>query len=142
VALLDTVRVCAKNDIVSPALLGRAFYFHHEHAGGEIAKAWKLPEEIASVAGCHHAFEKNEEHGRAAAMVSFAHAVDLQLSTVGSFDSEDRLGERELDYFGITPENRHAIFALAENAFEAGPKSAEEAAEENGDFVHDGTEAA
>lgn len=144
VALLDTVRVCAKNDIVSPALLGRAFYFHHERAGGEIARAWKLPEEIASVAGCHHAFEKNEEHGRAAAMVSFAHAVDLQLSTVGSFDPDERLGHRELDYFGISEENRYAIYSLAEDAFEAGPRSPDEGAEAEAQdgLVLDGSEAA
>jgi len=49
------------NDI-SPALVGGVFHQFHERAGSLLAKAWHMSDEFISVAGCHHAYNRNEQN--------------------------------------------------------------------------------
>jgi HD-like signal output (HDOD) protein len=65
---------------LTPALIGRSFHTFHERAGRAMALAWKLPEEIVSVAGAHHDYARNADHPREAALAKLAHEVDLRLS--------------------------------------------------------------
>lgn len=106
VALLDTVRQEAVDVELRPALLGRVFYLHHERAGERLARAWKLPDELVSVAGEHHRFDRNAEHGRSAALASLAHAMDLHLAVRGTQGIEGLLERPEFDFLGIEAEAR------------------------------------
>ncbi len=82
VPLLDILRRLAPRDRELRApFIGLVFDRYHEEVGGKLAAAWNLPEEIVSVAGCHHDFERNETHRRSAALVHLAHAQDLFLSS-------------------------------------------------------------
>lgn len=113
VALLDTVRQEAADIELRPALLGRVFYLHHERAGERLARAWKLPDELVSVAGRHHRFDRNAEHGRSAALASLAHALDLGLTLGGPGHLERLLERPELEFLGVEPARRQALLDVA-----------------------------
>ena len=117
VALLETVRQEGSDLELRPALLGRAFYLHHERAGERLARAWKLPDELVSIAGCHHRFDRNAEHGRSAALASLAHALDLGLTIGGRERAAEMLTLPEFDYLGVAPENRQRILDIALGTF-------------------------
>ncbi len=116
VALLETIRRRAPaNYEIKPALLGRAFGFHHEKAGAAVARAWKLPEEIVSVAGQHHWFAENPDHPRGAALVSLAHGLDLHFSLGYAAEGLDAMFE----FLKVDPQGRAEMMATAKQAFEA-----------------------
>jgi putative nucleotidyltransferase with HDIG domain len=120
VALLETVRQEAQDSVnqVRPVLLGRVFYLMHERAGERLARSWKLPDELVSVAGCHHRFERNSEHARIAAMASLAHGLDLALALGGEHASEQTLMKRpEFEFLQLEDEKRAEIIALARETF-------------------------
>lgn len=99
------------------ALLGRVFFLYHERAGRVMARAWKLSEELCSVAGCHHRFALNGLYPRSAALVSFAHKADLWL-TLGRADEFAKLvSAPELDELGVDAESRHELLALARESY-------------------------
>jgi putative nucleotidyltransferase with HDIG domain len=63
IALLGLLeREMGHASMMSPALVGRAFHSSHQRAGRAMALAWKLPEELVSIAGQHHDFAANTEH--------------------------------------------------------------------------------
>ena len=119
VALLETVRQEARDFEVRPALLGRAFYLHHERAGERLARAWKLPDEIVSVAGCHHRFDRNEVFPRSAALASLAHSLDLAMTLGQDQGDAHLLSLPELDALGIEEVAREEILSKARETFEA-----------------------
>jgi HD-like signal output (HDOD) protein len=71
------VREAPREAQLSSALFGQVFARFHERAGVALARAWGLPSELVSVAGCHERFELNEKHLKSAALVSLAHKMDL-----------------------------------------------------------------
>ena len=85
------------------ALVGHVFQVYHQEAGAAMARKWKLPEEFASVAGCHHQWSDNTDHTRSAALANLAHHLDLALSledadmlaAVGSLPSMQYLAPTE-----------------------------------------------
>ena len=120
VPLLSVLRQEVKKESeIGPALIGRVFLEHHEAAGAAVAKAWRLPEEIASVAGCHHDFAANEGHGRSAALASLAHKLDLFLSLDGETEYRGLVHAPEIAYLGLSESDAHALLAAAEKAFVA-----------------------
>lgn len=120
VALLKTVRAEVKDaKEIGASLLGQAFYFHHEAAGEAIAREWKLPEEVVSVAAHHHRYERNEEHPRSAALASLAHRVDLRLAMGGSPQDEELMGAPELEFLGVPPERREEVLTTAFEGYSA-----------------------
>jgi putative nucleotidyltransferase with HDIG domain len=78
VALLTLLRAEGRhgNDLTT-ALVGQVFGSLHEKAGAAMARAWRLPQAICSVAGAHHAPAANREHPREAALALLAHQMDL-----------------------------------------------------------------
>ncbi len=107
-----------KESEVTPALVGRAFRLHHEAAGAALARAWKLPEELAEVAGNHHRFETNLGHGEAAALASLAHKFDLFLSMQSDEELRALVHAREMEFLAVDEPRRHALLARAQEAFE------------------------
>jgi putative nucleotidyltransferase with HDIG domain len=107
VALLETVRREVRDKIeIRPCLLGRVFFLQHERAGQRIAAAWKLPEELASVAGGHHHYERNTEYPRSAALARLAHTLDLVLS-IGGIGEAQRLEKLpEFDFLEVPTDRR------------------------------------
>lgn len=98
-----------KNDRITMSLLGRLFLRYHEAVGSEMAKEWKLPDEIVSVAAHHHQFATNEEHPEAAALASLAHRMDLFLS-MGAETEYRRLAQsEEMDVLAINPDRRSVL---------------------------------
>lgn len=108
----------AKESEITPALVGRVFRMHHEAAGAALARAWKLPEELAEVAGNHHRFETNLGHGEAAALASLAHKFDLHLSMNSEEELRALVRTREMDFLGVDEPRRHTLVARAQEAFE------------------------
>jgi putative nucleotidyltransferase with HDIG domain len=78
VALLTLLREEGRqgNDLTT-ALVGQTFHALHEKAGATMARAWRLPLGVASVAGTHHDPGANREHPREAALALLAHQIDL-----------------------------------------------------------------
>ena len=98
---------------VSENLIGRVFNRFHELAGEALARAWQLSDEVASVAGCHHRYEANEEYTHVAAMAHLAHHLDLLLS-LGSSDEELRECP-EFDFFELNDERRTSLIESVRN---------------------------
>ncbi|MBL8861794.1 MAG: HDOD domain-containing protein [Planctomycetes bacterium] len=121
IALLETVRREVRDRFeIRPCLIGRVFFLQHERAGERIASAWKLPDELVSVAGCHHHYEKNAEHSRAAALARLVHTLDLVLS-IGGLGEATRLESLpEFDALGIDPDDRPEILELVCETYLAG----------------------
>ncbi|MCC7010989.1 MAG: HDOD domain-containing protein [Planctomycetes bacterium] len=65
---------------LSSACVAQCLFRLHETAGAALAKAWRLPEALASVAGRHHDFQGNSSHPRQAALAYLAQELDLRLS--------------------------------------------------------------
>ncbi len=105
---------------LTPALVGQVFLKLHERAGAAMARAWRLPEEICSVAGSHHDLGANLEHPRSAALAHLCHSLDLHLSL------DDEQGYRELvhspafDFLGAQEPVRHRVLALGHEAYAKG----------------------
>ncbi len=71
---------CKGGRVCSPELVGRVFQAYHQTAGAAMARKWRLPAELISVAGCHHEWQDNEEFARAAALANLAHHIELAQS--------------------------------------------------------------
>lgn len=106
------------NVSLSSALIGRLFQRYHEIAGEALARAWHLPDEIVSVAGCHHRFLENTKNPRSAALVSLAHKLDLYLSLDSEPDYRNLVHAPEMDHLQLTDEQRHAVITIAQSTFE------------------------
>jgi len=114
-------------EMTSPAMVGHLFYVHHERAGAVLAKKWRLDEELASVAGCHHNFQVNEKFARMAAIANLAHKLDLHLS----LDDEQMFNHlvqcEEMEYLEVPDARRRAILQTAMESYrENGEESEEE----------------
>lgn len=97
-----------------PRAIRAAFALHHERAGAAMARRWRLGEELASIAGCHHDFRANERHPRGAAFASFLHRAEAALAQ----ESERSLialgAAPEFDVMGVVREE--AVAAIGEIA--------------------------
>jgi HD-like signal output (HDOD) protein len=102
---------------VSRALIGKVFQRFHERVGRALADRWQMGDELVSVAGCHHDFEKNEEYPKSAALVSLAHKLDLYQSLSDDRGFEALLRCKEMDILGIEYDSRHEILATARHAY-------------------------
>jgi HD-like signal output (HDOD) protein len=116
-------REVTKSSELSPPLVGRVFYTFHERAGAALARAWRLPEDIASVAGCHHRFEQNTLNPAAAALVSLAHRLDLFFTQSMELDVRAALECPEFEYFKLSDEKRWALIQLAQAAYQTSLES-------------------
>jgi len=102
VALLDIIGKTVKSGMDrSRSLIGRVYHLHHEEVGRAMAEKWKLPQEVASVAGCHHDFINNEDFPKSAGLVSFAHKIDLFLSLGSRVDYMNLKTAEEVEYLGL-----------------------------------------
>jgi putative nucleotidyltransferase with HDIG domain len=110
-------REIKKEGELTRALVGKVFYLHHEAVGAAVAKAWNLREEIVSAAGCHHHFEQNTEHTKAAALARLVHQLDLQLSLESEQELRALIHSPELDALEIHPDNRWQVIEAATKAF-------------------------
>lgn len=110
-------REIKKEGELTRALVGKVFYLHHEAVGAAVAKAWNLREEIVSAAGCHHHFEKNTEHTKAAALARLVHQLDLQLSLESEQELRALIHAPEMDTLEIHSDNRWAVIEAATKAF-------------------------
>lgn len=115
-------------ETVSPAIVGRIFYVHHERAGALLCQKWRLDEEIASVAGNHHRFATNLEHGRVAALASLAHKLDLHLSFGDHGAYRAVLGCEEMEFLELPGSRREAVLVQARRAYEDGERDRERGA--------------
>ena len=114
----------AKGQAVSPATIGRVFYVHHERAGQKLAEKWRLDEELASIAGNHHRFLSNAEHGQSAALASLAHKLDLHLSFDDDVSYRGLLHADEFDYLGLPQSRRQAVLDHAQRTRDEGQQEA------------------
>lgn len=120
IALLDILRREVDSPgAVSPALVGRVFLQYHETAGAAMARAWRLPEELGSVAGCHHAFAANPGHARAAAAAVLAHRLDLHLSLGDAQGFAALASAPAMEFLGLPHERRARVLAIARATYAA-----------------------
>ena len=119
IALLSMMsKEMAKDDTISPAMVGRVFHVHHQRAGRALAENWRLNAEIVSVAGNHHQYRTNEEFGRSAALASLAHTLDLFLSFNDDAAYRGLLETPEFDFLEVTPEHREAVLDTARRIYQ------------------------
>jgi HD-like signal output (HDOD) protein len=98
IALLDLLGKSTDSGVlINRALIGQLFKRYHERTGAAMAKKWNLPEEIVSVAGCHHDFLGNEAFPRPAAMASLVQKIDLYLSLGSKQEYWALLQSKELE---------------------------------------------
>ncbi|MCB9915980.1 MAG: HDOD domain-containing protein [Planctomycetes bacterium] len=103
---------------VSPHTVGRMFYAHHERAGAALAAKWRLSDELASIAGCHHRFAENEAFGRGAAMASLAHKLDLCLGLDDPEELQALAWSEELEFLQVPQERRRKLLDEARAAYQ------------------------
>jgi putative nucleotidyltransferase with HDIG domain len=121
IALLETVRREVRDRFeIRPCLIGRVFFLQHERAGARIAREWKLPDELVSVAGCHHHYERNPDFQRSAALAKLAHTLDLVLSIGGTSEAGRLEGLDEWDFLGVERDDRPEILELVCETYLAG----------------------
>ncbi len=106
-------REARRRDSIRGAILSKAFFFFHEKVGEALARKWELPEEVCSVAGCHHRFQLNTSHARMAAAVSLAHKLDLCLSLGREIEFRGLVVAPEMSFLGLEAEQRPGILARA-----------------------------
>ena len=118
VVLLSLLGKGAERDSeITPSIVGRVFYQYHERVGEMVARKWKLSEELASVAGCHHDFSKNEEFAFSAALANLSHRIDLFLS-MGQEDNFRALAHSaHMDTLGLSEAERHRALTVGREAF-------------------------
>jgi len=108
---------------VSPALVGRVFYLYHEIAGGRLAEAWHMPQDIVAVAGCHHRFQENQHNQKDAALVSLALRLDMVLGR-DDCDAGDMLLLPEMEFLALPTSTRQLVVEAAQEARESALKTA------------------
>lgn len=130
IALLGLLeREMGHASIMSPALVGRAFHSSHQRAGRAMALAWKLPEELISIAGQHHDFAANTEHPRGAALAYLAHQLDLRLSLSDEEGFRLLVRSPAFDQLGVAASVRWEVLDLARSAMENAAEPSDVAAE-------------
>jgi HD-like signal output (HDOD) protein len=112
-----------KGTDVSPALVGRVFYLFHEIAGGRLAEAWHMPQDIVAVASCHHKYADNQLNKKDAALVSLALRLDMMLGQDDRADAE-MLHLPEMDFLEMPSATRQLVLDAAIEAREAALKTA------------------
>jgi len=103
---------------VNPAIVGRLFHGFHERAGAAMGKAWRLPAELTSIAGCHHDFSLNTDFPESAALASLAHRLDLYLSLGDNEHYHELASSEMMEFLHVPAEARRRILHLAQDAFE------------------------
>ncbi|MEM7306798.1 MAG: HDOD domain-containing protein [Planctomycetota bacterium] len=117
--------------MVSRALIGKVFHRFHERVGSELAKSWQLGDELASVTGCHHKFDENEDFPKSAALVSLAHKLDLYQSLRDEDGFYALMESPEMEILEVPAVGRRDILDLAMHAYgrsDATPEQSKEAA--------------
>jgi len=119
VALLALLREEGKQGSdLTTALVGQVFHTLHEKAGAAMARAWKLPAAVASVAGRHHDLGADHSHRQEAALAQLAHQLDL-LASLGDEPGFTALLEHlAFDILEVTPAARQAALVAARSALE------------------------
>ncbi len=112
-----------KGTDVSPALVGRVFYLFHEIAGGRLAEAWHMPQDIIAVATCHHKYADNQHNKKDAALVSLALRFDMLLGQ-DERDPAALLQLPEMDFLELTSQTRQLVLDAALEARETALKTA------------------
>jgi len=103
VALIDILgRVITSGLQISRPLIGRMYSLFHEKTGAAMAEKWNLPQEVCSVAGCHHNYRRNKDYMRSAALVSLAHKMDLFLSLTSRREYMELMQSDEVEILGIS----------------------------------------
>jgi putative nucleotidyltransferase with HDIG domain len=121
IALLETVRREVRDRFeIRPCLIGRVFFLQHERAGARIAREWKLPEELVSVAGCHHRYERNPDFARSAALAKLSHTLDLVLSIGGISEASRLEGLEDWDFLGVDRDARPEMLEIVCETYLAG----------------------
>ena len=119
VALLEVLSKEARgmND-VSPAVVGRVFRQFHEQTGYLLAHAWRLSEELAAVAGCHHEYRENERFPRSAALARLSHRIDLAWCTGRVDEFNELLRCDEMDFLELETDARRVLLNRARGILE------------------------
>jgi HD-like signal output (HDOD) protein len=115
--LSDLGKELQKSTDLSAALVGRVFAQFHELAGEAMARSWGLSDEVVSVAGQHHQFDRNLEHRRSAAMVCLAHKMDLFLSMGAESNFHALWRSPEMEALGLSEEECHQLLRDGITAF-------------------------
>lgn len=113
---------------LSGTFLGTLFVRNHEAVGSAMAREWHLPQEVTSIAGCHHAFSSNVQYPREAALVSLAHRIDLFASQNMGQEYRRLARAREFEVLGISPADRFRLLNTALSSFENADEMVREAA--------------
>ncbi len=106
-------------DEITPAVVRRVFREFHEHAGGVMALAWKLPKEMTDVIACHHDFASNTTESRAAALAFLAQQIDLLLSTADDAGYESLASSEVFNALGVADDGRWEILDHARHLWHA-----------------------
>jgi len=118
VALLTILREEVRDTSeITPAVVGRVFHSTHELAGAAMAAAWKLPGELASVAGGHHDYPANEDFPRSAAFAYLAHQLDLYQSLRDEDGLRALVSSDVMDFLQVPAPNRRRVLERARAAF-------------------------
>jgi HD-like signal output (HDOD) protein len=121
VSLLAMVRdEVERTSDITPALVGRVFHTFHEKAGSAMAKTWKLSPELVAVAGGHHDYASNEEHGRTAAFAFLAHQLDLYQSLQDESGFHALVDSDVMEYLQFEDDARRRVVDHARRAYESG----------------------
>ncbi|MFT7484982.1 MAG: putative nucleotidyltransferase with HDIG domain [Candidatus Paceibacteria bacterium] len=115
---------------VSPALVGRVFYVHHERAGQRLAEKWRLDEELTCIAGNHHKVGSQEEYSKSAALASLAHKLDLHLSFDDPVGYRELLKAEEFDELKLSTNRREAVLEQARRIWNDGQEEREDESRE------------
>jgi putative nucleotidyltransferase with HDIG domain len=119
VALLTMLREEVRHTSeITPAVVGQVFKSTHELAGAAMAGAWKLSPELASVAGCHHAYTANPDYPRPAAIAFLAHQLDLYLSLGDEEGFRDLTRSGVMDFLEVPGPARWRIIDRARAAYQ------------------------
>lgn len=108
-----------KGSEATPVVIARVFTRFHEVAGAALARAWRLPEEIVSVAGTHHDYENNTEFPRSAALASLAQRLYVQLMTGDEEQFWAAARAPEFDFLHVDESARREILDAAIDAWRA-----------------------
>ena len=102
---------------ITPSVVGHLFYRYHQEVGGKVAVAWNLPEEIVSIAGCHHEFMENTAYPGSAAFALFCHQVDMALLEEDGARLDHLPRHPMMRAMGVDPVRAHDLLKVAIEAF-------------------------
>lgn len=108
-----------KGSDATPVVIARVFTRFHEVAGEALARAWRLPDEIVSVAGTHHDYESNVDFPRSAALASLAQRLYVQLTTGDEDQFWAAARAPEFDFLRVDESARREILDVAIDAWRA-----------------------